>query len=354
MDRTYLGRIEARSAIIRDHGDRVIGCQDGAEDAVFELYEYLVATYLPARYPSMFRLDNKAGQLHNLVNGAVLPLRTPADPREALQILGVNIDQDYLFMLPSNDGDGYTLKAMLWCYPVGFDPLDKFGRKLRDVHEGVPHYRERLESSMDRFMSRMTTGKMVVRANVGCLFSALLLVCAATKSKSPTVVHCNKRQPVRGRRVSPPPRPGSQARPGRLDTGPFPPQLPPILGCGHAGYADVRPRAQQTFVRSEKQKLFKLPKSGAVLFGIENYQYPIRDIKEEGSGPDLARAIEGLAKGNAPEMHRYKRWVMDALHVSLAHNWYANSWRAVRLSGAKRSSSTCRTTPRSKNASTTE
>lgn len=39
--------------------------------------------------------------------------------------------------------------------------------------------------------------------------------------------------------------------------------------------------------------------------------YPLKDIKAEGSGPELADAIDGLLTGNAPGMNKYKsavRW----------------------------------------------
>jgi hypothetical protein len=39
--------------------------------------------------------------------------------------------------------------------------------------------------------------------------------------------------------------------------------------------------------------------------------YPLREIKEEGSGPEVADAIQGLKSGNAPGMWVYKggvRW----------------------------------------------
>jgi hypothetical protein len=43
--------------------------------------------------------------------------------------------------------------------------------------------------------------------------------------------------------------------------------------------------------------------------------YPIKIIKDEGLGPEVADAIEGLRKGNAPEMWKYKsavRWGKSA------------------------------------------
>ncbi|KAG5982509.1 hypothetical protein E4U55_001817 [Claviceps digitariae] len=57
--------------------------------------------------------------------------------------------------------------------------------------------------------------------------------------------------------------------------------------------------------------LTRLPKTQAVVFSFKTYMYSIRQIKDDGSGPDLADAIEGLKSGNAPGMWRYKsavRW----------------------------------------------
>jgi Protein of unknown function (DUF3445) len=65
----------------------------------------------------------------------------------------------------------------------------------------------------------------------------------------------------------------------------------------------------QTLVRCERQTLHRLPKSKALVFAFKTYMYPIRDIKEEGLGEELATAIDGLKGGNVPEMHFYKRGV---------------------------------------------
>lgn len=61
----------------------------------------------------------------------------------------------------------------------------------------------------------------------------------------------------------------------------------------------------------ELQTLTRMPKTRAILFSFKTYLYPIKEIKEEGLGPDLADAIDGLKNGNAPKMWVYKggiRW----------------------------------------------
>lgn len=47
--------------------------------------------------------------------------------------------------------------------------------------------------------------------------------------------------------------------------------------------------------------------SKALVFTIHTYVYPVRQIKDEGSGEDLANAVDGLKRGNVPEMHNYKK-----------------------------------------------
>ena len=52
------------------------------------------------------------------------------------------------------------------------------------------------------------------------------------------------------------------------------------------------------------------------MFSFKTYMYPISDLKAEGLGPEVADAIEGLKKGNAPGMWRYKsavRWGRSVL-----------------------------------------
>lgn len=92
----------------------------------------------------------------------------------------------------------------------------------------------------------------------------------------------------------------------------LPPPLPFLDFPPWILLADVEPQQKkQTYFRSELQALTRLPKTGSVLFSFKTYMYPISDIKEEGLGPELADAMEGLRKGNAPGMWRYKgaeRW----------------------------------------------
>ena len=77
----------------------------------------------------------------------------------------------------------------------------------------------------------------------------------------------------------------------------------------------------------ELQTLTRLPKTRAIIFPFKTYLYPLEDIKDEGLGPQLIEAIEGLQKGNAPGMFKYKgavRWVRTnhaGRSAPIANNW---------------------------------
>lgn len=61
----------------------------------------------------------------------------------------------------------------------------------------------------------------------------------------------------------------------------------------------------------ELQTLTRLPQTRSILFSFKTYLYPVKDLKDEGIGPEVADAIEGLGRGNAPGMAEYKgsvRW----------------------------------------------
>jgi hypothetical protein len=134
--------------------------------AVDEFYIWLATTYLPNRFPTIFTLDSPSSTLLNQAASESIPLCPPPDPVKALEILGKNIDADFLFLMPSDDGDGYVLKGFVTCFPNGFNMKEKFGLKLRDIHGPVPGYRQKLEKSMDRFFERIEVGKVVLRTNV--------------------------------------------------------------------------------------------------------------------------------------------------------------------------------------------
>jgi hypothetical protein len=47
-----------------------------------------------------------------------------------------------------------------------------------------------------------------------------------------------------------------------------------------------------------------------VVFAFKTYQYPMREVRDEGSGEALCEAIDGMATGSVPGMTVYKKQVV--------------------------------------------
>jgi hypothetical protein len=67
---------------------------------------------------------------------------------------------------------------------------------------------------------------------------------------------------------------------------------------------------ETTVLRCERQTLHRLPETRALVFAFKTYTYPIREVRDEGSGEALAEAIDGLGRGSVPEITIYKREVV--------------------------------------------
>ncbi|KAB8241859.1 hypothetical protein BDV35DRAFT_384531 [Aspergillus flavus] len=197
MDKTYKDRLAIRSSLLQKHPDVVIGINNETDPRIYaairELYIFVVGTYLPTRYPRMFRLtsqpsDNnkKTGTetktiLESMVTGAKIPLHfDEPEPgsktgRKELETLGTLVDEEFLILLPessptdssSNQGESekYILEAYTTFFPSGFDTRKKLGLRLASIHTPVPGYKEKLERSMDRFFARVEVGQFVQRVN---------------------------------------------------------------------------------------------------------------------------------------------------------------------------------------------
>jgi hypothetical protein len=167
--------------LVGQHPEDVIGITDDSDArirlAVQELYSYLFKTYLPFRYPSIFKTrcdkTDSLTTVENLVTGSIIPADAELiSLHAALRIVSENIDEDFFILLPrhvnengASDEVVYVLEAYSACFPSGFQPREKIGKKLADIHGPVPKYKEKLQKSMDRFFARLEAGRLVKRVN---------------------------------------------------------------------------------------------------------------------------------------------------------------------------------------------
>ena len=112
MDKTYADRISFRRKIMAEEGEHVVAVNDQRiRPAVMELYQFLLGTYLPLRFPDMFKLheanyeEGQTFMLENLVTHALFPAKPTARTTTTmlLETLGRTIDEEFLFLLPETE-----------------------------------------------------------------------------------------------------------------------------------------------------------------------------------------------------------------------------------------------------------
>ncbi|KAL4978221.1 hypothetical protein BDW66DRAFT_22372 [Aspergillus desertorum] len=321
MDKTYLARLSLREKLLAEHPDVVRGVNiqphnhtknEEIREALCEWYAYVMGTYLPERYPRMFRLVHHSGIAiekgrPTMIESLVTGLKAPIDPKDLMRSCPINnadetaqtktqllhlldtlgswIDEDFLILLPSPippllSGDlsaesdpelktQYHLEAYTTYYPAGFDTRKKLSLSLSAIHTPLPGYKQKLSKSMDRFFERLEVGKAVVRVNWSIMPKGTGLFAAFGGLHN----HSLNTE-------------GGNEEKERIDPDSF--------------------DGEDTFLRCERQTLHRLPKTKALLFAFHTYTYPIRNIKEEGLGEELALAIDGLKGGSVPEIYGYK------------------------------------------------
>ncbi|KAL7924609.1 hypothetical protein ACQKWADRAFT_287095 [Trichoderma austrokoningii] len=257
IDIDYLDRVSLRRQIISQHGALVHGCLPAGVEAVRELYHFLLKDYLPSRFPTVFQLRDQGRQFENLVTGKSFPTAVPEDPAAALRTLAETVEEDIFLLV--GEPEGHRAVAFQCCFPSGFDPSSKVGKLLKEIHAPVPSY-EKIGPSMERFFSKIEVGNNVKRTNWGIQTDGNLF-------------HYERHDD-----------PTSDA---------------PLA-------TEAEADMNQAFARIELQTLSRLPKTRAILFSFKTYLYSLRQLREEGLGPQVADAIEGLKTGNAPGMWSYK------------------------------------------------
>jgi Protein of unknown function (DUF3445) len=177
MDKNYEERLQYRKRMLKEHHDIVVGVNDDKRirPAVREMYTFLFGTYLPQRYPNMFKVyeanfeQGKCFMVQNQVTKQMLPInpgKTKATT-DILEILGEQLDEEFLLLLPeeTEKDPKYVLEAYIAICNSGFNPRQKLGKRLADIHAPVPGYAEKIEGSMDRFFAKIEVGKYVKRVN---------------------------------------------------------------------------------------------------------------------------------------------------------------------------------------------
>lgn len=163
-------------------------------------------------------------------------VEVPLDEVDKLGTLARLVQQDLCVMEKSEGAAEHVLTAAVLCFPASWTLSEKIGRPLTAIHDPVDTYDGGIAKRVQRLFDNMRTDTPLWRQN------AMVYV-------EPDLFH-----------------PRSAATPRR-------------------------DRESGTYLRSEKQVLMRLAKTGAVVFSIHNYVVRLQDLTPEQRGglADVAR-----------------------------------------------------------------
>lgn len=271
MDKYYWHYIQEKKRIWNTYGPENIGWLPEGYDGSFELMQ-TVADHLTKRYPLLFTiLENKGEKgkiIRNNLTKEVLDMTLPLKDHPLLYVTRMAKEDFYVVKKNPEDGRHYLVAAAV-PFPGGsFGIHEKLGKHLDIIHEGVPYYKEKLKTSMERWFERLLPNNPVERA--------LWYISWDHKLKVNNVYQT--------------------------------PETAPELA------ADVKATDPRDFnVRVERQTLRRLPKSDTIIFTNHPIFYSLEEMQDEPMVPQLLRKIIY----EAPEsIIKYKNFELLRDHIS--------------------------------------
>ncbi|KAG6332262.1 hypothetical protein ID866_6826 [Astraeus odoratus] len=264
-----------------DDAATVPGGADAAKELVYELAEYL-----SRRYPSSFRVTRLPQSMLPVPSIGGVPLgwdgQMPIRTIEAVET-GITYHLSELESLEGTDmgSDGkYYFQAGSICVAGFWRMKDKIGKTLDEIHlsGNVPQFKEKLQVSMERFFRRMAVDKPVIRNNY-----FIQVVKPSKEGRAEEEGRSNNMEEVASD-VDPEELGWSESTNGPEDSLQH--------GHGHSASPASYLAPGTIRLRSERQTLRRLPRTGAIVFGIRTYLFKVEDlVKEKGVAGRLASAI---------------------------------------------------------------
>ncbi|KAF5393929.1 hypothetical protein D9757_000378 [Collybiopsis confluens] len=251
--------------ILPDRPGIVKSARQSAIELVHELSEYL-----GKRYPDAFTVTRASSG--NILNIKIVPLRAVdgEEAEEAMKISALLVQDDLALMVEGTDGRYYFQGGAI-CVAGFWRMRDKIGLPLEDIHirGQVPQYETKLRHSMDRFFKRMSVEKPIIRNNY--FFQVIppkemrIPLDTITQSSADPIIENNSI-------VDPEELAWSETTNGNEET----------FVHGHPITPDKQPVVA----------LRRLPLSGAILFTIRTYLFPVEGLaKEPGIPARMASAL---------------------------------------------------------------
>jgi len=157
---------------------------------------------------------------------------------------------------------------------------------LSGIHAPVPGYAAKLERSMDRYFATLPYGKLISRENWSISTDGVRFKLGSSGNHAD--IRDKESSGERDLKMAPA---TYQATPEEIAQWKEKSKAIDGNACSF---------------RTERSTLHRLEKTGAVVFGFKTFMEPLSKLRDEGSGPALSDALQGLGLGSVPAMDVYK------------------------------------------------
>ena len=254
LDTDHDAQLQARAALLRERNDVLAGLP-GSHAAQREVLDLLIE-HLRVHFDDRYTLSapaapprvtiNSTGQTVSLEGG--FKYRDSDSDRNdestAPLRMAAHLVPEDLCLLQDGDDGRLRMSAAALCFPTRWKLADKLGQPLLDIHAPVPGYAREVGTASDRVMDSLDPARLLWRQNWSLLDSPALY------------------QPVRI-------------------------ELPEPLRADSLG--------RQLWMRSERQTLRRLPRTGAVLFTIRIRQCTLDTLcREPGAAERLLTQVQTM------------------------------------------------------------
>lgn len=147
LESSYDERVSQRRGIFLERGKTVLDSLPGSEAACRELMEMTIE-YLCARYPDTFSYDRRTGSFWNGI--LKRNFETGSLASDPPLFLIENVPEDFAIMIKDEKSGLYYLRAGVIISAIGWNLGEKMGKPMHEIHDPVPHYKEKMENSVNR------------------------------------------------------------------------------------------------------------------------------------------------------------------------------------------------------------
>ncbi|WP_338870232.1 DUF3445 domain-containing protein [Spirosoma sp. SC4-14] len=262
VDDEYVADIELKRNLLAQNHDYYFRAQPNTEIAQWDVLERLL-TEAAQQYPAFFSLNKTGTRWHWINHKLDEDYRfTVGDlaslPLAPLDWAGQQVQEDLIIL---SADDTAALVAGQLCFPNGWCLDDKFGQTFLGIHHPAPSMVQPTLQAAHKLLQRIPLHRPVWRASWNFKITDQLDMSTKYSAEYNDTLA----------------------------------RIAPTLTPDTIG--------DQLFIRIERQTFTRLPKSGAVLFGIHTYQ---NSLQNEAENPERAQQMLGTLRTTPRQMLTYK------------------------------------------------